>query len=125
MKPTLKSLAADVAIASKLTGDKLPQGWNQKAHAFKVTLTYRRRTMTTPFYQGLAHVHAPTAADVLECLLSDASVDGQSFEEWASDTGFDPDSRKAEKIYNACVSQTTKLKTLLGRDFQTFMGAER
>lgn len=59
---------------------------------------------------------APTALDVLESLQSDIPDDGADFETWADDLGFDPDSRKAERIYKACVAQTERLARFLGDD---------
>lgn len=58
----------------------------------------------------------PTVAEVLDCLASDASsVDGAgSFEDWASDLGFDSDSRKAEDTYRATAKQANELRRLLG-----------
>lgn len=44
----------------------------------------------------------PSILDVVSSLLLDADVCGRSFEEWASDFGYDTDSRQAEKIYRAC-----------------------
>jgi len=55
--------------------------------------------------------------DVLYCLAMDADVENQgSFEEWASNYGYDEDSRKAEKIYRACKEQTDDLKRVLGAE---------
>ena len=70
------------------------------------------------FSQGGAHKKPPTLAEVLDCLASDASgVDNaQSFEAWASEYGYDTDSRKAEKTYNICRQQAQELKALLGKD---------
>lgn len=46
----------------------------------------------------------PDAASVIYSLLMDSDVlDYSSFEEWADSLGYDPDSREAEKTYNACV----------------------
>lgn len=83
----------------------------------------------TDFYQGLGHrkarapmpsyikgdryamdewkrfhlkPRAPTAAAVLYCLLSDMEAIDQSFTDWASDFGYDTDSRKALATYEAC-----------------------
>ena len=97
------------------------------SNPWDVTLRYQRRQMTVPFYTGSALTEDPTAYDVLYCLLSDADVEnyGSDFESWASDLGYDPDSRKAEKIYNQCVAQTKKLHKLLGDDFDLFFEAER
>jgi len=46
----------------------------------------------------------PKLDDVLNSLLSDGSAyfDAQSFEEWACESGYDSDSRKAETIWKAC-----------------------
>jgi len=67
----------------------------------------------------------PDAADVLSCLCSDAtSADRVTFEDWCSDLGYDTDSRKAEKIYLACVETNAKLHAFLGEDFDLFAGAE-
>lgn len=53
----------------------------------------------------------PELDDVLQCLLSDASMvrHGQTFEEWAGDFGYDTDSRKAEKCFNNCRDEWTGL----------------
>lgn len=58
---------------------------------------------------------APGVLDVLYCLVSDASVRHASqYEEWASDYGYDADSRKGEEIYRAVQKQTTDLLRVLG-----------
>jgi hypothetical protein len=57
----------------------------------------------------------PKAADVLHSLALDAeAIEYSSFEEWASNFGYDPDSRKAEAIYQACLSTALKLRNGLG-----------
>ena len=74
--------------------------------------------MTVYFSQGSAHKKKPTLAEVLDCLASDASgVDNvRSFEDWASEYGYDTDSRRAEKTYRICQKQTASLRHLLGCD---------
>jgi hypothetical protein len=46
----------------------------------------------------------PELADVLYSFVSDAQCvsDGQTFEDFAADMGYEEDSRKAEKAYNGC-----------------------
>lgn len=76
-----------------------------------------RRSMVVYFSKGLGHKGAPpTTEEVLDSLASDASSIDQRFEDWCSDLGFDTDSRKAERIYNACVKAAGKLKKFLGPD---------
>ena len=97
---------------------------------YRVTLRRKdgdqRRTLTIHFSKGYGHKGAePTAAEVIDCLLSDASGADQDFEDWASDLGFDTDSRKAERIYTACVRIAAKLRRFLGDDYEAFQNAER
>ncbi len=74
--------------------------------------------MTTYFSMGYGHNGSPPSAeDVLDCLSSDASsVEYEGFFGWADDMGYDHDSRKAEKIYKACVHNSKRLKKFLGDD---------
>ncbi len=102
--------------------DDMPNG---SSH-YKVTLKGFGRRYTLYFSMGPAHTKEPEAADVLDCLLSDSDVENaQGFEDWAGNLGFDPDSRKAEKIYNACLKSAEKLRRFLGDKFQEFYEAER
>jgi hypothetical protein len=94
------------------------------AHHYKVTLRRGKARLTVPFTMGAAHTKPPTAIEVLGCLASDAQtmVNCQDFEEWAGELGFDKDSRKSEKTYNACLRQTEKLKKFLGEElFQSLL----
>lgn len=94
------------------------------AHPYGVTLRYKRRQMTCTFYMGPALGHEPTAADVLSCLISDARACDQEFESWADDLGFDRDSRTAEQTFKVCQKLGSKVKRLLGDDFDMFAQAE-
>ncbi len=70
------------------------------------------------FSKGFGHHgQVPTAAEVLNCLASDASsVEGNSFDTWANEMGFDEDSRKAQRTYNTIVRQMRSLGRILGSD---------
>lgn len=57
----------------------------------------------------------PDECDVMNSLLLDSQVlDSPSFEDWASELGYDTDSRKAEKIYQQCMQIALQLKAGLG-----------
>ena len=72
-----------------------------------------RHTLTTYFSMGFGHNgKAPKAADLLSCFASD-HIDSD-FESWASDLGFDPDSRKAEHVYRIVQRQQDRVKRFLG-----------
>jgi hypothetical protein len=81
--------------------------WEKTARHFSCTLRQvgkgNPRTMTIEYSQGSAHTHAPTCADVLNCLADDSRGwdNARSFEDWCSDCGYDTDSRRAERTYQA------------------------
>lgn len=57
----------------------------------------------------------PEASDVVHSLILDSGVlDYATFEEWASEYGYDTDSRKAESTYRACLEIALKLRAGLG-----------
>jgi len=60
----------------------------------------------------------PSKDDVIWSLLMDASpqIYDQTFEDWASELGYDADSRKAERIYKECCDTGRALISVLGRE---------
>lgn len=58
----------------------------------------------------------PTKQDVLYCIASELQgIDcARNFEDWASNYGYDTDSRKAERIYHQCVQQASEFRALCG-----------
>ncbi len=124
---TLKELARQVKIVAEHEGVEPSPDFTPGHRPYKVRLTYQHRAMTTPFFMGPALEHEPTAEEVLEALLSDASTfeSTRSFEEWAAELGFDSDSRKAARIYRLTKMQTDKLKRLLSTDYEVFLYADR
>lgn len=57
----------------------------------------------------------PTLEEVLGCLLMEGAADfnAMSFEDWACEYGYDPDSRKAERVYNECVQLGRVLRSAI------------
>lgn len=124
---TLKSLCSRVrASATYGIRGPIPADFRD-SQPWTVRLTYRKRQMTVPFFMGRALCREPSAEDVMECLLSDASgvESSRGFEDWCAEMGFDTDSRKAEATYRACERNAEKLRRLLGDDFSRFAEAER
>lgn len=57
----------------------------------------------------------PTPEDVMYSIGIDTCVlDYATFEDWAYDFGYDPDSRKAESIYQECLAIALKLRAAIG-----------
>jgi hypothetical protein len=107
------TMTADWADANPNMTD-MPAG---SSH-WKCVLKCGRRTMTVPFSQGPAISREPSVEDVLDCLASDAAgyENAQSFEDWASEYGYDTDSRKAEKTFKTVQKQANRLRWLLYTD---------
>jgi len=58
---------------------------------------------------------APDVADIVSSLACDSDViDYATFEQWAPDLGYDPDSRKGEAIYRECLSHALALRAAIG-----------
>ncbi|NCP98208.1 hypothetical protein GW796_00715 [archaeon] len=79
--------------------------------AKKITLSDKKIT----FGVGNAQFPDPTLKDILESLSLDANVkDYLRFESWASDFGYNVDSREAEKTYKSCQKAAEGLSKVLG-----------
>lgn len=55
----------------------------------------------------------PSPAEVLASMAQDGAALLQTFEDWASEYGYDTDSREAERTYNACADCGRNLRKLL------------
>ncbi|AEY69524.1 hypothetical protein AH2_00013 [Burkholderia phage vB_BceS_AH2] len=83
---------------------------------WRVLIKRGDKEMTVHYSMGPAHVGIPEAADVFNSLLMDTSdIDGEAFEDWAENLGYDPDSRKAERIFKACQETALHLQTVFTR----------
>lgn len=72
--------------------------------------------------------YVPDAASVLDNCASDAwgVENARSFEDWASEYGYDPDSRSVEAVYQACQRQAQALRSWLGAAaFAELLNCER
>lgn len=91
------------------------------------TCTFNRpdgRWLHTPFSQGSAHRAEPTREEVMDCLASDAAgfENAQDFEDWASEYGYDEDSRKAYATFEAVEESAGELKAFLDdSEYQTLL----
>lgn len=124
----LSELAKTVSIKCK-RGASVPwhkrDEWQQKSTDWRVTLAYQGRRMTLDFWMGSGHNGtAPDACDVINSLVSDASLADNDFEDFCSECGYDTDSRKAMALYNATVKEAERTRRLLGDDFEKFLEAE-
>ncbi len=93
---------------------KLPPGCWRGLTAKKGSVAYAEAV------EAAATRYEPDIVDVVGCLLTDASaLDYDLFEQWASDLGYDTDSRSAERTYNTCREHGAELRIMLRDDFDT------
>lgn len=64
----------------------------------------------------LANPTMPTNKDILFALLLDSQVLDESYQNWCDNYGYDSDSMKAFKIYQACCDNTKKLQSCFSSD---------
>jgi hypothetical protein len=107
----------------------IPEGMRDM-HPYTVTLTLGSKRITTPFFTGSAvkleeRASQKVAADVLYGLVSDTQgfENARDFEDWASEYGYDVDSRKAERIYKNLSKIAPQVRDFLGERFDEFAEA--
>lgn len=117
---TLDEFIKTLGITITATGAENDLPWPGAAHKWDVILHRPDgRTFETPFYAGELCVDileiGPTARDVLLCVAADCATvaDGISFEEWAAELGYDPDSRKAEGDHKKILAEAERLSKFL------------
>jgi len=93
---------------------------NTPMNHFRVTLERRGTSekFTLYFSMGTGLEGDPDTESVIDCLSSDSSSieNANSFEDFADELGYDPDSRRAEAIYHSCKAQATQFKAFLEPD---------
>lgn len=62
------------------------------------------------------YVKKPSAASVLYCLLSDATVGSELFADFCAELGYDEDSRRALAIYEACQKTAVQMRMFTGEE---------
>lgn len=84
----------------------------EKRDIYKITLSREGRSFSCNFGQSIADSNGktpPTPYDVLTCLQK---YEVGSFEDFCGEYGYDTDSRRAEKIYNAAKEEYKNLQIL-------------
>lgn len=89
-------------------------GFSQFAKSYKRTI-HEQEMLLAQLAGERSEAPKINPADVVHSLLSDSdALDYKSFEDWAPSLGYDPDSRKAEAVYQACLKIGLALRNSLG-----------
>ncbi len=113
------NLGADVTRGNK---DKHPVT-AYPMNPWTVVLKLGRRQMAISWWTGLGLTDEPTAQDVLEYLLLEASSveSSHDFKDWCVNRGVDAQIRNEERVYQAQVRQTEKLREFLGDKYDSYL----
>jgi hypothetical protein len=88
--------------------------WNNRV-SVEMDKAIRYEVENGKAYGAFGKAIEPNPIDVIYSLVSDSDViNYDSFEAWANEFGMDSDSRKAEKMYNSCLSTALKLRNGIG-----------
>ena len=119
---TLESMGLKLtSVAVSQRNDAIAGDWIKAASHYHCTLrrktNYHGEVTAEPmgfFYsQGSAYTAPPVLCDVMYSLLLDITVlDFDTFEEWAREYDYDEDSRRAERLYIACLAQARQFTRL-------------
>lgn len=113
----------------KFRTDLVATEWDKEAKHFQFEIRCYQgdnfgKSIRGNYSQGSAIKGKPTIEDILNSLIMDTINIPSSFEDWASEFGYDTDSRKAEQIYNACLKEDKDLKYILGNKHSQLMECE-
>ena len=122
-KDTIKDFIKNNNLSiSSSYADSNPNMDNQDMNHYKVTIKrkfklngnhldtrYGFKQMTIFYSQGFGIEGEPKLDSVLDCLLCDSlGVDGEIFEDFCDNFGYEIDSPLAKKSYNATIKNTNK-----------------
>lgn len=120
-----RGVTVDIVDGPTLATDS--DGWRH--HAYRVALNYDGRRLETDWRAGLGITDTPddTPAEVFDALLSDAAAGRDTFEDFASEYGYDSDSRRAFALWESCVELSGRFVELVGGEdvFDALCGLER
>lgn len=103
----LNNIEIEVKEAFK-TSEDLQDSWKKTANKYQVRLSYFNKNYVTDYFMGCALTRKPSKNDVLYSMLLD-DVSGISFHDFCMEFGYDDDSIKSLKVYEACQRETQAL----------------
>lgn len=100
------------------TEEDYKDDWKKTANKYKAKIIYNKKSMTIVFYTGSGWKKDPVLDDILGSILQDITYLDYGFEDFANEMGYDPDSRKAEKIYKEIQKQAKKINRIFSKEEQ-------
>lgn len=121
MITTLNGLINGAGITASIRedwNDNSPNWAQDKARHYRVKVRYQGRSMSLWYYQGLGISREPRPVDIIECLISDSSMDYESLDDFINEMGIEikgvSDYHKYERQYKRLKSQNKRFTHLIG-----------
>ena len=88
---------------------------------YRITLTYNNKTVW--FIYNDNYMNKSDLKDILYCLILDATAyeNAYNFADFCNEFGYDSDSMKAYKIYQACKKQLDRYNKLFTQEEKDFL----
>ena len=107
---TLEGLLNGTGITASIRedwNDNSPDWGHDKRH-FRVKVRYQGRSMSLWYYQGLGITRDPRPSDVIECLISDNSMNYDSLDDFINELGIEIKSVADFRTYERQFKQLTR-----------------
>lgn len=123
----MERFKVEVHKNDKLDVSKLSK-WQREANKWLVTVFYKDRSMTIPYFTGLGYKGNPVAYDVLYSLFSDALTAEATNDvaDFLVVFGYSESAeliREGTKVFKAIKKEAQQFKKLLGEDYDYLMDA--
>ena len=120
MDTTLEGLINGTGITASICedwNDNSPDWGHDKRH-FRVKVRYQGRSMSLWYYQNLGNAREPRPVDVIECLISDSSMNYNSLDDFINEMGIEiksvADFRTYERQFKQLTRQNKRFTRLIG-----------
>jgi len=112
-----------ITINAEYIGDT-ESGWGGNYHNHKVKIKAHTMQFTFDMWGSMVNPEIRSKGDLrfaAYCAVSDARSGSMKFEEFCSEFGYDADSMKAHKIWDACKKMKRKVDRVLTDDEQNMI----
>jgi hypothetical protein len=109
-------ITVEPLLTDLLDSERDEWGKDPGATHWKVKVRKDWGVFTMRFHMGSAFKRPPNVTEVLGALATDGVgyANAKDFEDWANEYGYNPDSRKAERIYRQVGDNATKARQTFG-----------
>lgn len=122
------TINGDISVWATLKKQNYPKRWHgdDKAMPVNVFLIHMKKDdteVTFTYYdsisncsRGITTLDSEALKTAVDCILSDATCAMQSYDDFLSESGYDPEDYGTQRIYDGCKKALDKVLTLMSVD---------